>query len=121
MKLYKSSFIALALAAGVTSCTDYLEQEPPSSLTPENFYTSEDQVQAVANRFYQDIMPGHGGWDYGTYTNDNNTDVQAARADPRPGTRGDTADTEQDILVDRGGVCIRLLRGDQSRRTHSRL
>ena len=51
MKLYKSSFIALALAAGVTSCTDYLEQEPPSSLTPENFYTSEDQVQAVANRF----------------------------------------------------------------------
>ena len=79
MKLYKSSFIALALAAGVTSCTDYLEQEPPSSLTPENFYTSEDQVQAVANRFYQDIMPGHGGWDYGTYTNDNNTDVQAAR------------------------------------------
>ena len=79
MKLYKSSFIALALTASVTACTDYLEQEPPSSLTPENFYTSEDQVQAVANRFYQDIMPGHGGWDYGTYTNDNNTDVQAAR------------------------------------------
>ena len=51
--------------ASVTSCNDYLEQE--------------DQVQAVANRFYQDIMPGHGGWDYGTYTNDNNTDVQASR------------------------------------------
>ena len=79
MKLYKISFIALALTIGVTSCNDYLEQEPPSSLTPENFYTSEDQVQAVANRFYQDIMPGHGGWDYGTYTTDNNTDVQAAR------------------------------------------
>ena len=77
MKLYKLSFIALALTA--TACTDYLEQEPPSSLTPENFYTSEDQVQAVANRFYQDIMPGHGGWDYGTYTTDNNTDVQASR------------------------------------------
>ena len=41
MKLYKLSFIALALTA--TACTDYLEQEPPSSLTPENFYTSEDQ------------------------------------------------------------------------------
>jgi hypothetical protein len=79
MKLYKISFIALALTTGVTSCNDYLEQEPPSSLTPENFYTSEDQVQAVANRFYQDILPGHGGWDYGTYTTDNNTDVQAAR------------------------------------------
>jgi hypothetical protein len=61
---------------GATSCNDYLEQEPPSSLTPENFYTSEDQVQAAANRFYQDILPGHGGWDYGTYTTDNNTDNQ---------------------------------------------
>ena len=79
MKLYQYSLIALALTASVTSCNDYLEQEPPSSLTPENFYSSEDQVQAVANRFYQDIMPGHGGWDYGTYTNDNNTDVQASR------------------------------------------
>ena len=79
MKPYHFSIIALALMASVTSCNDYLEQEPPSSLTPENFYTSEDQVQAVANRFYQDIMPGHGGWDYGTYTNDNNTDVQASR------------------------------------------
>lgn len=79
MKRYQYSLIALALTASVTSCNDYLEQEPPSSLTPENFYSSEDQVQAVANRFYQDIMPGHGGWDYGTYTNDNNTDVQASR------------------------------------------
>lgn len=61
---------------GATSCNDYLEQEPPSYLTPENFYTSEDQVQAAANKFYQDILPGHGGWDYGTYTTDNNTDNQ---------------------------------------------
>ena len=61
---------------GATSCNDYLEQEPPSYLTPENFYTSEDQVQAAANKFYQDILPGHGGWDYGTYITDNNTDNQ---------------------------------------------
>lgn len=64
---------------GLASCNDYLEQEPPSSLTPENFYTTEDQVQAAANRFYQDIMPGHGGWNYGTYTDDNNTDNQMSR------------------------------------------
>lgn len=61
---------------GATSCNDYLEQVPPSYLTPENFYTSEDQVQAAANKFYQDILPGHGGWDYGTYITDNNTDNQ---------------------------------------------
>lgn len=79
MKRYKFSILAVALAATVVSCNDYLEQEPPSYLTPENFYTTEDQVQAAANRFYQDILPGHGGWDYGTYTNDNNTDNQMTR------------------------------------------
>ncbi len=72
-------FIASLLIGGMASCNDYLEQEPPSDLTPESFYTSEDQVQAVANRFYQDILPGHGGWNYGTYVNDNNTDNQFSR------------------------------------------
>ena len=79
MKKYKFPIIALALAAGFVSCSDYLEQEPLSYLTPEKFYTSEDQVQAVANQFYTDILPGHGGWDYGTYTSDNNTDNQMSR------------------------------------------
>jgi len=80
MKLYKLSFIALTVAAGLVSCNDYLEQEPPSSLTPENFYTTEDQVQAAANQLYTDILPGHGGWNYGTYVNDNNTDNQMSRS-----------------------------------------
>lgn len=75
MKLYKLFLLALPIL-GATSCNDYLEQVPPSYLTPENFYTSEDQVQAAANKFYQDILPGHGGWDYGTYITDNNTDNQ---------------------------------------------
>lgn len=75
MKLNKFAIIAFA-ALGLVSCNDYLEQEPPSNLTPENFYNTEDQVQAAANQFYQDILPGHGGWDYGTYVNDNNTDNQ---------------------------------------------
>lgn len=78
MKLYKLSIIALAAMAGLASCNDFLEQEPPSKLTPEGFFTSADKVQAVANRFYQDILPGHGGWDYGLYINDNNTDNQTS-------------------------------------------
>lgn len=63
---------ALALA----SCNDFLEQEPPSNLTPEGFYTTEAQAQAVANRLYQDVLPYHGRWDYGWYIQDNNTDNQ---------------------------------------------
>ena len=74
MKLYKLSIIAVALSIGLVSCNDFLEQDPPSQLTPESFYTSEDQIQAAANQFYTDILPGHGGWNYGTYTTDNNTD-----------------------------------------------
>jgi hypothetical protein len=63
-------------ALALTSCNDFLEQEPPSNLTPEGFYTTEAQAQAVANRLYQDVLPYHGRWDYGWYTQDNNTDNQ---------------------------------------------
>ena len=80
MKLYKLSIIALALSIGMFSCTDSLEQEPPTKLTPENFYTTEDQIQAAANQFYTEILSGHGGWNYGTYINDNNTDNQMSRS-----------------------------------------
>lgn len=83
MKRYKSSFIMLALSAAMVSCSDFLEQEPPSALTPESFYTSEDQAQAVANRFYQDVLPGGEG----IYSYDNDTDVQTGRD---PSNRFDT-------------------------------
>ena len=78
MKLYKIHILALAMSVGLVSCNDYLKQDPPSYLTPESFYTTESQVQAVANQFYQDVLPGHGAWNYGTYTNDNNTDNQTS-------------------------------------------
>lgn len=78
MKLYKLSILALATVAGFASCNDFLEQEPPSSLTPEGFFSTADKVQAAANRFYQDVLPNHGGWDYGQYTADNNTDNQTS-------------------------------------------
>lgn len=65
----------LALSAAMVSCNDFLEQEPPSALTPESFYTTEDQAQAVANQFYQDVLPGGEGF----YSEDNNTDVQTGR------------------------------------------
>lgn len=76
MKLYKIQILLLAFSAGLVSCNDFLKQEPPSSLTPESFYTNESQIQAVANRFYQDVLPNHYNDSYGTYANDNNTDNQ---------------------------------------------
>lgn len=76
MKLYKFSFIALTLLASATSCNDFLEQEPLSSLTPEGFFSSESKVEAAANQFYQDVLPGHGSWSYGIYGEDVQTDNQ---------------------------------------------
>ncbi|MDR2969135.1 MAG: RagB/SusD family nutrient uptake outer membrane protein [Tannerellaceae bacterium] len=73
MKLYKSIIFMLSLSVAIVSCSDFLEQEPPSALTPESFYTTEGQAQAVANQFYQDVLPGHDSF----YSYDNDTDVQA--------------------------------------------
>lgn len=76
MKLYKSLIAALALTAGMASCTDWLEQEPPSYLTPESYFTDATQVQAAVDWFYT-VMVTHGGWSFGVYGNDNETDNQA--------------------------------------------
>lgn len=78
MQLHKISILSVALAAlSLSSCSDWLEQEPVSYLTPEGFYSTEDQVQAAANQFYTDVLPSHSDrWNYGLYQNDNETDNQ---------------------------------------------
>ncbi len=69
--------MAIAIAAGLTSCSDWLEQEPPSDLTPQGFYDSEVKVEAAANQFYTDVLPSHSDqWNYGLYQGDNETDNQ---------------------------------------------
>lgn len=76
MKLYKTLIAALALSASVVSCSDWLEQEPPSYLTPDSYFTDATQVQAAVDWFYT-VMVTHGNWSYGVYGNDNETDNQA--------------------------------------------
>lgn len=75
MKLYKSLIAALALSASMVSCSDWLEQEPPSYLTPDTYFSDVTQVQAAVDWFYT-VMITHGNWNYGTYGNDNETDNQ---------------------------------------------
>lgn len=77
MKLIRISIISLAVAAGLASCSDWLEQEPPSKITPDGFFTDVTKMQAAVNQFYTDILPSHGQWDYGLYAKDNETDNQA--------------------------------------------
>ena len=80
MKLYKIFMFSLALVAGVTSCSDWLEQEPPSQLTPDGFLNDASRLEAAANQFYTDVLPSHGQWDYGMYGADQNTDNQAVNS-----------------------------------------
>lgn len=77
MKTYKLKYIVLMLFTVTTmSCEDFLDKEPPSYAIPEDYYQTEDQVQAAVNSFYVDILPSHDLYGYGIFDNDNNTDNQ---------------------------------------------
>lgn len=79
MKLYKITYLSaiLVLTSSLISCEDFLDKEPPSYVVPEDYYSAEDQIQAVANKFYANVLPSHEQWSYGTFALDENTDNQA--------------------------------------------
>lgn len=70
--------ISLLVCLGGTfvSCEDLLDQQPPSYIVPEDYYRSEDQIEACANKFYSDVLPSHSG-SYGIYGWDSGTDNQS--------------------------------------------
>lgn len=72
MKTFRILTSALLLSAALASCEDFLDKEPPSYAVPEDYYRSEDQIQAAANAFYTDIMPNLQG-----AFSDDYTDIQA--------------------------------------------
>lgn len=66
----------VAVLGFMTSCNDFLDQEPMSSVSPEKYLKDESQLEAYANKLYTDILPGH-AYGYGLYGEDNHTDNQA--------------------------------------------
>lgn len=83
---------AIALCAGTLfSCTDYLDKEPLSEVTPDKYLNDENQLASYANALYvyqdpshnydenmtKSILPQHGAYSYGTFEIDNHTDNQA--------------------------------------------
>ncbi len=78
MKSKVFKYIPMAvLAAMAVSCNDYLDKDPLSYASPEDYYQSEDQLQAATNVFYTDILPSHGSWNFGLFGEDADTDNQA--------------------------------------------
>lgn len=68
--------LALSLLASITSCDDFLDKEPMSNISPEKYYSSDSQLDAILMDLYPHILPGHSNWSYGIYGSDNNTDNQ---------------------------------------------
>ena len=62
----------------IVSCEDFLNKEPLSSISPEDYYKTEDQLQAIVNKLYADVLPSHDNYSYGRFGVDANTDNQAA-------------------------------------------
>ena len=89
-KILLYTFIAAASALA-TSCNDYLDCEPITSVSTNVYLYSETDLAAYAAKFYNDsedekddeygnILPSHGSATYnlGLFQKDNGTDVQTA-------------------------------------------
>ena len=83
---YKIS--AFLILVTLTGCNDWLTKEPMSSVTPEQYFTTESAILTFVDGRYTDILPGHGGWssttgwDYGLFQTDATTDNQISASTP---------------------------------------
>lgn len=73
--LYKIILI-VGFFIGSISCDDFLDKEPMSNISPEKYYSSASQLDAILMDLYPHILSSHSNWSYGIYGNDNGTDNQ---------------------------------------------
>ena len=81
MKTNNKYLVGLMLAAvttvGMTSCEDFLDREPMSSIAPEVYFSNATQLDAYLMNEYPNILDSHNGqWSYGIYGSDAGTDNQ---------------------------------------------
>lgn len=81
MKL-KNIFIQSIFTVGgvltLSSCNDFLDREPLSSVTPQEYFQTVDHLSAYTISQYSGIFSTHAGYSAGTVNNDNNTDNMVA-------------------------------------------
>lgn len=75
MKIYK---LLPILAITMVSCNKFLDREPLSDVTPQEYFSTEADLATFTITRYN--FSTHGGWNAGTFVNDNHTDNQAAAA-----------------------------------------
>ncbi|MDR1763857.1 MAG: RagB/SusD family nutrient uptake outer membrane protein [Dysgonamonadaceae bacterium] len=70
------SIAAMAVVFTTTSCEDFLDREPMSTIAPETYYSTAAQLEANLNDEYPNVLPAFGQWTYGIYGEDADTDNQ---------------------------------------------
>ena len=75
----KKQIFNIALSVGLialfASCNDFLDMEPMSQITPENYYQTVSQVEEFTNQLDTDVLVTHGS-NSSTFEIDKNTDNQ---------------------------------------------
>ena len=76
----KIKYISLLMGAitlfMLSSCKkDFLDRQPLSNITPDNYLNEESQLASYAINQYG-VFPTHGNWSFGTFGIDGNTDNQ---------------------------------------------
>ena len=75
-KIYRN-IIAATLMVGLVSCNKFLDREPLSNITPQQYFNTEADLAAYTISYYN--FPTHGGYSIGRFKADNGTDNQADR------------------------------------------
>ena len=73
----KNILLGLACFSMLISCNDFLDREPISDITPEQYLNEESQLAAYTAGRYKEILPYHKQSSYGMYGEDQHTDNMA--------------------------------------------
>ena len=73
-KIIKYLFLLTGGSFILASCNDFLDREPLDSVTPDNFFFTENDLAAYAVKHYN--FTTHEGFNAGIWKNDNATDNQ---------------------------------------------
>ena len=76
MKLKLYILFVVGILGFLTSCQNYLDRPPLSSITPDQYLNDESQLAAYDVNLYR-VFPTHAQWTFGTFGIDANTDNQA--------------------------------------------
>lgn len=77
MNKYIAALVIGASVIGLSSCDDFLERQPESSLTGEGFFNEASELATYSIKYYT-MFPYSAGYDYGTFASDNGTDNQVS-------------------------------------------